>query len=349
MTWERRMIAEAEPASASRGRLPWSLPSRIRALFESQKQEWPLLSEGCRALSEVEVKRLTLDGSELVVQHNPGRIRSTAARVDRAAVQTRPCFLCVENLPPEERAIPYGNEFVILCNPLPVLPDHISIVHRDHVPQRIEGVAEMLLALAYDLRPDFFALYNGPECGASAPDHLHLQACRRSLLPLEKALREIDGPAAERCEICESAPRDEFELFTLSDWGRSAIVFRGNDPDRIARWVYEVMAELPVGIGAPEPMANVVAAHDDRLWTVFLFPRARHRPACFFADGADCITVSPGAIDMMGVVVVPQRDHFERVTPGLMQEIYAEVSLAEEKVNEAVERACERSGIREAV
>lgn len=334
----------AEPGSLLRG-----LPNRVEALFEGQKQDWPLLREGLQALSEVEVKRLDLDGSELVVQHNPRRIRSTAARVDKDVIEARRCFLCAENLPPEERGFSYGNELVILCNPLPVLADHISIVHRDHVPQRLDGAVEMLLALAYDLGPHFFVLYNGPKCGASAPDHLHLQACRRSLLPIEKALRQTDGPPAERCEICDSTPRDEFELFTLSDWGRTAVVFRGNDPDRIARWVYEVISELPVGMGEPEPMVNVVAAHDGRQWTVFFFPRARHRPACFFAEGADRITVSPGAIDMMGVVVVPERDHFERMNSELMRQIYAEVSLAEEKVNEAVERACERSSIREAV
>jgi hypothetical protein len=243
----------------------------------------------------------------------------------------------------------YGGDFVILCNPMPVLDRHLSIVHRDHIPQRFEGVAETLLALAYDLGPDWFALYNGPECGASAPDHLHLQACARSLAPIEKSLRAGDAPAGERCEICESGPRDEFELFTLTDCGRTAVVFRGNDPDPLSRWVYEVVAELGGGTSRPEPMINLIATHDGRLWTIFLFPRARHRPACFFAEGEQRLIVSPGAIDMAGVLVLPEREHFDRIDADLVQQIYSEVSLSEDLVNEAVERVCERSGIEEAV
>lgn len=349
MSWDDRVIDDAEPGFFQPSDRPGSLRSRVEALLDNQKRMWPFLREGYVSLSQVEVKSIAVDGSEVLVQHNPRRIRSTAARVDKESVEARGCFLCAENLPREEKGISYSSDLVILCNPLPVLDRHLSIVRRDHVSQRIDGSVETLLALAYDLAPDYFVLYNGPECGASAPDHLHFQACARSLLPIENSLRAVDAPAAERCEICESTPRDEFELFTLADCGRTAVVFRGNDPDRLARWVYEVVSELGGGPSRPEPMMNLIVTHDDRQWTVFLFPRARHRPACFFAEGGDRLTVSPGAIDMAGVLVVPEKEHFNRLNADLIQQIYSEVSLPEGLVNEVVERVCARSGIEEAV
>jgi len=170
MNWEERLITAEELRVYQDDDADESLEAQVAALIDQQADTWPLLADGLAAFLDIETKRVPLDAAEIVVQYNPRRIRSTGAQVDRASVEQRRCFLCAANLPPEEKGIAYGEHLVILCNPFPVLDRHLSIVHRKHIPQQIEQNVETLLSLARDLGPSYFVLYNGPECGASAPD-----------------------------------------------------------------------------------------------------------------------------------------------------------------------------------
>lgn len=337
MKWDERIIDNGLIAEYSGSNDP-GLSARVGALFNQQLSTWPLLEKGYRRLAEAEVKRVLVDGSTIEVQHNPRRIRSTAARVDKESVAARGCFLCPDHLPAEEKGIAYG-DLLILCNPYPVLDHHLSIVHREHVPQRISGNIDVLLELAVALGPEYFTLYNGPESGASAPDHLHYQACRRTSLPIEDVVSRGDPVAAERCNICDSMPREDFELFTVSDAGRCAVVLRGNNPAQLAAWVEEIADALDRQ-DRPEPMINLLCRHDGRGWTLYLFPREKHRPSCFYAEGAERIIVSPGAIDMAGILIVPERSDFDRLGPDEVCQIYAEVSSKEETINAIVEEIC---------
>jgi hypothetical protein len=330
MTWDDKIITDKELASFSEGPRGNQLASRVAALIEHQKRNWPLLREGYESLQKAELRRISLPGTQgggVVLQLNPKRIRSTAAPVDKASVDARRCFLCPESLPPEEKGIAYGETLIITCNPYPVLDRHLSIIHRQHIPQRIEGNVETLLDLARDLGPDYFVLYNGPQCGASAPDHLHFQACSRTLLPIEDDLR---GRTASD------------QVIALTGCGRSVIVYRGGDTRVLARSIYQSLDAL-ARTGAPhgsdvsgEPMVNIIATNCERGWTVYLFPRARHRPASFYAEGEERLTISPGAIDMAGVVVMPDAEQFRRVTPERVGEILSEVSLDRKSVDKVV-------------
>lgn len=342
MIWEERIITAQELKPYLAAQNGGSVIEHVNALIEHQKKNWPMLAEGYAAFEAMETKRVQVDGSDVIVQHNPKRIRSTAARVDKASVGARACFLCSDSLPVEEKAIAYGDDLMILCNPFPILDRHLSIVHRDHTAQQIDGNLELMLQLARDLAPDYFVLYNGPQCGASAPDHLHFQACSRAGLPIEALLAD-DPSEAAHCDICATNASEGFELFTITNGGRTVIVFRGNMEDELAGWVYQTINELSrdsFGNNSfgNEPMVNIISTYDKNQWTVYLFPRARHRPACFFAEGEERLLVSPGAIDMAGVIVVPERDHFERIRAEQVEAIYAEVSLAEDSVIEVVER-----------
>jgi hypothetical protein len=338
MNWDERIIGERELKELLKGGDDISLASLAKALVEHQKQNWPLLREGYRSLEAIETKTFQVREARVVVQHNPGRRKSTSARVDRASVEARGCFLCPDALPREEKGIAY-DDLVILCNPFPILNDHLSIVHREHTEQKIAGNVELLLSLARDLGSDFFVLYNGPQCGASAPDHLHFQACSRQILPIEDDLGADEPSATEECAVCAES-RNNFELFTLTDCGRSVVVFRGNRWQTVAAWVYKTLASL-AGDFSAEPMINLIATHDSAEWTVYLFPRARHRPYCFYAEGDEQLMISPGAIDMAGVVVVPERDHFERVTAEKLEEVFAEVSMSVEEVDFIIEQTSE--------
>ena len=329
MKWDGRIINERELAPYLKSR-DGGLAARVAALIEHQKNSWPLLREGYAAFAEIETKSIEANGSRAIIQHNPRRIASTAARVDKASVEARRCFLCAASLLPEEKGIAYDEGLVILCNPFPILDKHLSIVHREHIAQKIEGNVEALLMMARDLGSDFFVLYNGPECGASAPDHLHFQAASRNL-PIEDELRRMESESKREND-------NKVELFALSGFNRSAIIFRGSDSGRLARSIYRAVSELSLMTGKAEPMINIICAHEEGEWTVYLFPRARHRPACYFAEGEQRLTVSPGAIDMAGLVVVPDRDDFAKVDAERVGQIFSEVSMDYETALKVVEK-----------
>ena len=340
MKWDGHIVNQSELRAYQEDETDQSLEARVAALIDQQCDTWPQLAEASAMFAEIVTKRVIVQESEVVIQLNPRRIRSTAASVDKSSVEKRRCFLCPENLPEEEKGIAYGDDLILLCNPFPVLEHHLSIVHRDHVPQQIEGNAGVLLSLAHDLGSSYFVWYNGPECGASAPDHLHFQASSRALLPIEENLYEGEPVLLEDCSYCEETAKNTFELFTLGGCGRSVVVFRGGKREEVAYWVDEVIKELAFQADKDEPLINIVCTYDPKLWTVYLFPRSRHRPASFYAEGEARLTVSPGAIEMAGVVVVPEPTHFDRIDGERIAGIFAEVSMNPEIVNDLIDGIC---------
>lgn len=341
MSWQDRIINETELRPFLKGEMADSFAVRVEALLAHQKANWQALKEGYDALAQVETKRLDFDGSTVVVQHNAMRIRSTAAAVDRASVQARRCFLCSENLPVEEKGVAYGEDLIILCNPFPVLDKHLVIAHREHIEQKIEGSVGAMLSLARDLGDGYFVLYNGAECGASAPDHFHLQALSRADLPIAETLNTNEPPSQEDCNFCADVARGQFELFTVGDAGRSVIVFRGASHMELTGWVEQVIEALAQATSRAEPLMNIVAYTDRGVWTVLLFPRARHRPACFFAEEPERLLVSPGAVDLAGIVVVPEHRHFEKIGARQVEAIFSEVCLSLDVVEGVLEEVCQ--------
>ncbi|MEW6128872.1 MAG: DUF4922 domain-containing protein [Acidobacteriota bacterium] len=340
MNWHARMLNADELKPYQKSQSEYGFRDDVVALIEHQKENWSALGEGYAALSQIETRRIESDGSSVVVQHNPRRVRSTAAAVDRASIEARKCFLCADHLPAEEKGIAYDENLVILCNPFPVLDNHLVITHKNHVEQKIDGHIEDLLALAFDLGEAFFVLYNGAECGASAPDHFHLQACSRKLLPIDEVLKNTEPSADIDCDVCEDLARRDFELFTLGDFGRSAIVFRAASRIEITNWAYQVIQALAAATGKPEPMMNLIAYFERGIFTLILFPRARHRPACFYGEGEARMMISPGAVDMAGILVMPEQAHYEKIDAGQIEAIFKEVSLPIEQVEEILEPLC---------
>jgi ATP adenylyltransferase/5',5'''-P-1,P-4-tetraphosphate phosphorylase II len=320
MSWKERIIGIEELRPFLLNKSEPDFRSLVEGLAGQQLAAWPMLRDAVAGLARVEYKRLQVRGSEVLAQFNPQRIVSTAAKVDAATIKQRPCFLCAENLPPEERGIAFGADFVALYNPFPVLPRHLVITSRRHIPQTIEGNFETLLGLALDLGGEFFIIYNGAACGASAPDHLHFQACERKSLPI---IREI-----ETWQRRGLANDPGVETFTLKDYRLNALIARGNDRAALIDWFDRALQCLAKVAGAEsEPMINLIVTRDGGRWTVMVFPRGKHRPDRYFAEGDAKLTVSPAAIDLAGVLVVPQPDHFTKITSRDVEEIYAEVTL----------------------
>jgi hypothetical protein len=248
-------------------------------------------------------------------------------------------------LPPEEKGLAYGEELTILCNPFPILNGHLSIVHRWHVEQAIAGRFESMLDLAKALASEFFILYNGPQCGASAPDHFHLQAASRQGLPLENHLALVQAHSEFSVRRREIFKTDGGELLTLENYHLNVLIYRGSNRAVLAEWFYRAIEILTELTGTKsEPLINVIVTFDDPGWTVYLFPRAKHRPACYYAEGDDKLLVSPGAMDLAGCIVVPVEEHFQKISPEAVKHIFSEVTLAEPPFSDLVKKLCERAG-----
>jgi hypothetical protein len=276
-----------------------SLVSDVDRLLESQAVAWPALARGLQGLRESQTRVERVFGRDVLVRHIPHRIKSTTAPVDAILVSQRPCFLCPWSLDPEQKGIPANEEFTIYLNPFPILDRHLTIVHAEHRHQRIAGQFPALLELAEAL-PDSFVLYNGPASGASAPDHLHFQSCSRAVFPVD------------RDDLAGHIPR----VFALRDSDAARLVTR-----------LEALVEALYDVTEPmfEPMMNIAALRSGDEWTVYVFPRAKHRPRVYETGE---FTISPGTIDLCGVLVVPKPDDFAKIRGVDIEGIYDEVTLS---------------------
>ena len=287
----------------------------IERLFERQSRAWPLLAKGLEGLALAATRSVRIDWYEVFVRHVPHRIGSTTAEVDRAAVERRPCFLCAANLPSEEEGVPFGNDLMIYCNPFPIVERHLTIAHRAHIPQCIANRFETMLDLAAAL-PGYFVIYNGPQCGASAPDHMHFQAGFRKPFPIE-------NDAAGQTGI------------TARDYGRNVLIFRERDRATAAAKMNLALDLLGETIGnSQEPMVNVAVVYDNAQWVTYLFPRGKHRPRVFYTGE---LTISPAAIDLCGILAVPLAKDFERISADAIAAIFREVTLPEDQFRKVVE------------
>ena len=284
----------------------------VEELFKRQTRAWPQLAKGVEGLARASTLPVRLDWFDVFIRHIPHRMASTTASVDGESVAKRPCFLCAANLPSEEEGLPFDENFTIYCNPFPIVDRHLTIAHREHGSQRIADQLGNMLDLASAL-PGYFVVYNGPECGASAPDHMHFQAGSRVLFPIEKDTAGFTGA---------TVPNYVRNLFLLRERDRSALI------DRMDRAI-DLLAEVTGK--HPEPMVNIAVFHERGEWVTYLFPRGRHRPQVFHTGE---LTVSPASIDLCGIFVVPLARDFERITSEAIAAIFREVTLPDDQFQE---------------
>jgi hypothetical protein len=303
MNWEH-ILQNDRPAEPLR--------KRIDDLFAQQRETWPALRDGEAALAHLQRKTLTDGDQSIIVQVNPARRRSTLANTDAKAVAARACFLCPENMPPEERGVAF-EDLVVMPNPFPILPLHCTIAAREHRPQKLDGQIGKFLRLAKAIGPDLAALYNGPRCGASAPDHFHFQAVRENEIPILAQLPSLDTAS---------------RITPHTTFGRNLLLITGSNADAVAANVERsVNALRQIEVATDEPMLNLLAHFSAGRYAVALFPRAAHRPKCYFATGPEQLLISPAVLEMCGILVATELDHFERINAPIAGKIYEEVSL----------------------
>lgn len=289
--------------------------------LEQQLAVWPAAKQAFDNLEQVQTRVLSSSG--LALQHNPARIISTTAKVAPAQTTVRPCFLCRENRPVEQISFDAGDGFELLLNPYPILREHFCVVSRAHKPQKFQDCYEKMLKIAGQLEPGYMIFYNGPRSGASAPDHLHMQIGRSEGIPLLDKLRENEPPAKD-------------EPITIQPFGFPVIVIKGSDPARL--WDY--ISGMTVYDGDYEPRMNVLSFNRDGQVITAIIPRSKHRPDCYYAQEGR-ILVSPGGIDMFGMVITPRKEDFESLTERQVLDIYRQVTPQQPKIRVGIMAARE--------
>ena len=315
-------ILARQQLNKSREQVP--SPAEVEDFFQSEKKNWSDAATCYEALTGVQTKPLpsklyTLHSklSVLTAQWNPARIVSTGANISKQAIEKRPCFLCDSNRPAEQHALPVLGQYQLLVNPFPILPKHFTIPTRQHTAQSIKGRFQDLFKIAQQM-PDYMVFYNGPLCGASCPDHMHLQAGSRGIAPLERDWKSIYEPALK--PFAEG-------ISLLTDYACPVLVIRTAEAKEAEERFMRIYNALPMHEGETEPRMNIVCWQQDGEVVTLIFPRAKHRPDCYTAQGEEQLLISPGALDMCGLLITPREQDFKKLTPEQAVAILKEVSL----------------------
>lgn len=301
-----------------------------KQLLADQKNTWKQLREGYESLAGIKTKTFQFDGFRMKVQFNPGRYISSSANVDEKTINNRKCFLCPANLPEEQKGILCEGEYLILGNPYPIFPEHFTIPNLNHVPQEIKDNFSLMLKLTKDLSKHYVVLYNGPKCGASAPDHFHFQAGTKSFMPIDDDFHQLKNEHGEL--LFES---DELTIYAIDDSLRRIISFESGDIKKLTesfRSFYEIYSSAMQN--REEPLMNITSSFEEEFgWRVVIFLREKHRSSHYFAEGDDKILLSPASVDLGGVCITPLEKDFERITKEKLAEILTEVALNSNSFN----------------
>ena len=299
----------------------------LRKFIKDQLSVWPLAAANYRALKSVRTRELTVGGLPCRVQFNPERAFSTNADTRPEAIAARPCFLCADNRPPEQFHIKFegrkGRMYNVQVNPYPIFRDHLVIVRDRHLPQAIwHHLPDMLdFAVKY---PDWTVFYNGPESGASAPDHLHFQAVPRHQLPLEAAVDAfLDAPGTPLASVKDAT------LYRYDGYARGVFALKATTSKSLTKLFYRLLECTARPAGETEPRFNLFAYAKGAEWRAFVVMRSAKRSHHYDAAGEEHLTISPGAADVAGVFVTPVREDFEKVTAARLEEILDEVTVSE--------------------
>lgn len=309
-----------------------SLSAMCGELFSQQIFNWQEFAVAHMAMKGAWLREITSGPHTLLVQFNQGRTTSATAALDEKTIRSRPCFLCAYHLPAAQKGVLYRNNFLILVNPYPIFSPHYTVVHVNHEPQELGGHIGTLLALSRDLGPAFTVFYNGPRCGASAPDHHHFQVCPAGVLPVEKAWEERDGNIL-------GADGEGLSFGILRLPGRDALFLEGRAPESLGALLKRLIGTMGEILGSgEEPMLNLICMQKEGQWRLLLFPRRKHRPDAYYREGTASVLVTPGAVEMGGLLITVREEDFLKMTAPLAEEIYGEVSLPTETIEVIVKR-----------
>ena len=317
--------------------------SSLERFFNRQLTVWDEVRQRYHDLNGVEVRELPGETFTLEAQWNPARMGSTGAKIDARSIAERPCFLCEANRPKEQMKQVTDSQYELLVNPFPILPLHFTLPTRRHVPQRILPLLPEIYRLLA-AHAEVTVLYNGPQCGASAPDHAHLQLVASGLLPLQKSWPRL---ARNLREVVKQGGQDD-GIYYVTDYPAAAFLIRSHGPEtgeQLFRRLYDGLADwwkTDGGNADDEPLMNIISWRSSdgqgELWQSVVLPRRKHRPECYTEQGDRQFIISPGAVDMGGLLITPREDDFRRLTPEVAFGIFREITLTPEQVETVIGR-----------
>lgn len=316
------------------------MDNQIDKFVKDQLSVWPLAAENYRSLKKAGSKVLSIGGLPVTVQLNPCRRISSEASLDKESINRRPCFLCPENRPAEQTNMEFegrkGRRYRVTLNPYPIFPSHLVISSFEHTPQSIWHRYQDLLDFVRE-NNEYLGFYNGPESGASAPDHMHFQACPQGLTPLQNRVDELLA-AGDDNTLDYLTNVKEARLFHLNEYARGVFVLCGATAKSTAKLFYRLLDCAPVPDSSSEPKMNIIAwCHEGEYRTAVIF-RERHRPHNYSSSGADHLAMSPGCADLAGVYVTTREEDFGKLDAGLLSQVVREVAASEETEKEIIWR-----------
>lgn len=313
-------------------------------LFENQLETWPLASENYLKLASVLTKNFDIDGLLIIVQFNPSRITSSSAVITNNAINQRPCFLCAKNRPPEQIELAFNTQrttsktdvddlFTILVNPFPVFPRHFTIAG-SHKPQSISANIGSMLQLTKKF-DDCVVFYNGPKCGASAPDHMHFQAGNKGLMSLE-----TNFCSWKELKTSVLTNKEDTCIYMLRDFLRGGWLLEGTDQIKLELALLKIIQTLENtgNHNDSEPMVNILSWFENGKWIIAVFPRKTHRPSCYFLEDDSKYLISPASVEMGGLIVAARREDFDRINEKVIKQIYNEVTLSDLEISKISEQ-----------
>ena len=301
--------------------------SSISRFFNRQMEKWADARHRFRDLKHVETHQLS---DQLKVQWNPARIVSTGAKIDKKTLGDRPCFLCDKNRPKEQISKQIDERFLLLVNPFPILPVHFTIPARKHQPQSIyKNYGEMHRFLS--LHSELMVFYNGPKFGSSAPDHLHFQAGTSGILPLQANWQRLSRNLTDIISL-----NDDEKIALIHDFVVPAFVIISKSEDSDEALFQRLYKSMPVRGDETEPMMNIIAWRKGDEYISVVIPREKHRPEAYFAEGDAQMMVSPGALDMSGLIITPREEDFRKLTEESATAILQECGVSTDKMNSIV-------------
>lgn len=301
----------------------YTLPESVADFFSRQLGAWPLAKSNFEALANVKDKSVNVGSMKFKVQFNPARIVSSGAKVDKASLSKRPCFLCGKNRPTEQFGLPFADDYVVLINPFPIFTRHFTIPLVEHKDQLIKGRIVDMAELAKAME-GYTVFYNGPRCGASAPDHMHFQAGNSDFLTLEENLDNIKQYKA--LEIAGGTV--SYTLDPMCLW-----IIEADTAQKVQELFDRLYNALPIPEGEIEPMLNLLCRYDEenKKYILVVVPRKAHRPSFYGMETDDQMLLSPASVDMGGVFITPLEKDFVKLDADIIKKVLDELCLSPEE------------------
>ena len=311
----------------------------IKGFIEKQLTDWELLKNNTLQLQNIQTKYFKINNHSVCIQFNPARIGSTLAKTDKQSIEKRPCFLCAQNQPKEQKRMELTMNLNLCVNPFPIFCGHLTLPHREHTPQQILPYLNEVKDVYKKLPLNYALFYNGPYCGASAPDHFHFQAVLSEYIPIITQYNQLKESAEPIMQIQETScsQTEGGALYYIKDYICPIFAIESNEKN-YQELLDKLFSYLPKDNEEWEPKVNIFLwkTKEDKEIRGLIIPRSKHRPDCFYAEGTEQLIVSPGALDMAGVIITTREEDYLKITGNDVKRIIEKTGISFEEAEKIV-------------